>query len=297
MSIAFAQHGMMERQQSAFMPVRPLTVHLGLTGFEGNSLSFATIDPLTEARGHIPPSYTNGFASGPASVGGSNGHSSEMRGATRFRSPPSVYAKLIGAGAMLLCADCAALANNDAGNEPVTQSNHTQAVTKNTSRAAVRIVAMIDDRSRARFSASGLPAALSIDPRTGVISGTIDREANRNGGAPFVVKVVVNNGTAASGVSNLSFRIENQPPVVADDILDLSATAATLNVLLNDIDPDGDRLVLTDADAQHGSVVFTTGGNVTYAAHPGNGRLDTITYRVSDGHGGIAAGKVEIIVK
>jgi Bacterial Ig domain len=297
MTIEFAKHGMKELRQSARLPVQPPMTRLDITGFEGSSLSFATIDLLTEVRIPIHPSYTTGFASGPASVGGSNGRGSESRTANYCRVVRGYFVKIISVGAMLLCADSGAIANNDAGLEPAPLNIHQQADAKMPAPATVRIVAMNDEHSRARFGASGLPAGLSIDPQTGVISGAIDREANRNDGAPFVVRVLLKNGASASGVSILNLKIENNDPVATDDILKNPQSSAPLNVLANDADPDGDRLIVIVASAPRGTVAFTTGGIVNYAPNSAEVQNDIITYHVSDGHGGAAAAKVSVQIK
>ena len=77
----------------------------------------------------------------------------------------------------------------------------------------------------------------------------------------------------------------NAAPVANDD----SATAnkrgrASLNVLANDTDPDGDALsVTTFTQPANGSVTMTTSGDVSYRANSGFSGVDTFTYEVSDG--------------
>ncbi|MGJ3626835.1 Ig-like domain-containing protein [Sphingomonas sp. MMS24-JH45] len=89
----------------------------------------------------------------------------------------------------------------------------------------------------------------------------------------------------------------NDVPVAANDRL---ATAedrpATIAVLANDSDADGDPLAVTAASALHGSVVRNTDGTLTYTPDRDFNGADTITYTVDDGHGGAAQATVAVTV-
>lgn len=263
---------------------------------EGHSGSFVTVDPFMEVRSPTSPNVTHGFASGPASMGGSNGKYKGQRGSVQRTSFYQFFRVLSGVIAIFAVASSTVEAEDKRGQATTHSIVDGSSAASLAGVASVRIATFSEGRSRIRFSASGLPAGLSIHPQTGVISGVIDREATRNGGSPFVVKVAVSNGTAASGVSTIGIVVENRPPIVADDVLRLSSNSAQLNVLANDTDPDGDRLIITDMAASHGAVVFTPTGLVAYAPNPGKSRTDTITYQVDDGHGGLAHGKIQIVV-
>jgi hypothetical protein len=297
MKIEFANDCMIALRPLASLPIWQLKTRLNLPAFEGNSFSFAAVGPSMEAWKPIPPSHASGIASGPASMGGSNGKCAACPASIPNRMYNRSRKAMVGMAAMLASISSAAIAEDQPSRAAV-QSDIQMALAANQSGAAsARIIAFSNERSRIRFSASGLPAGLSIHPQTGVISGLIDREASRNGGSPFVVKVAVTNGTVASGVSTIGIIVENRPPVAADDVLRLSSKPAQLNVLANDTDPDGDRLIITDMAASHGAVAFTPTGIVAYAPNPGQPRADTIIYRADDGHGGSATGKILVMVK
>ena len=85
--------------------------------------------------------------------------------------------------------------------------------------------------------------------------------------------------------------------MAVDDTLHLSKKPIQMNVLANDMDPDGDRMVLTDAGALHGTVAFMADGLVAYAPSLGPPGLDIITYTISDGHGGSAVGQILVTIK
>lgn len=89
----------------------------------------------------------------------------------------------------------------------------------------------------------------------------------------------------------------NELPTAAPDLVGLRQSANAFNVLANDSDADGDRLTMVGAIANFGAVAFTPEGLLAYAQNPGPARADKITYIVSDGRGGFAEGKVEIVVR
>ncbi|XTP36181.1 Ig-like domain-containing protein [Mycobacterium sp. TJFP1] len=77
----------------------------------------------------------------------------------------------------------------------------------------------------------------------------------------------------------------NQPPVAVDDTFTMApgATSATVNVVANDTDPDGDDLTVTAVTgAANGTATFT-GGTITYTPTAGFAGTEVLTYTVSDG--------------
>lgn len=260
---------------------------------EGNSLSFAAVVPFTKAWTPTRPRLTTGFASGPASVSGANGNSSTVRQPTREQ----ISLFLTGAAIALSAVSGAAGAKeSDPHASDFASSSKPEHIIQS-AQASARIISHDEVRPHVRFSATSLPVGLAIDSQTGVIGGVFDREANRNNGAPFIITVNMIVGNGASGASTIKLHIENRPPLAVDDTLHLFKKPIQMNVLANDLDPDGDRLVLTDAGALHGTVAFMSDGLVAYAPSPEGVRADTINYSISDGHGGVAFGKVELFVK
>lgn len=90
--------------------------------------------------------------------------------------------------------------------------------------------------------------------------------------------------------------VQNHKPVAKPDRIELKTSSVAFNALANDADPNGDRLILVDASARFGVVVFTKDGLLAYAQNPGPARVDTITYIVSDGRGELDQGTVEILI-
>lgn len=90
----------------------------------------------------------------------------------------------------------------------------------------------------------------------------------------------------------------NRPPRTAGDwSLAVAATPIVLNVLSNDLDPDGDAVVLVGATSPaHGTATPNADGTITYTADAGYRGEDAFRYTVSDGRGGTANGIVGLAV-
>ena len=147
------------------------------------------------------------------------------------------------------------------------------------------------------FAAAGLPPGLTIDPATGVISGTITPNASQTNNGVYTATITASDGRGGTITQTITFNITNPPPVAANDTASTPEdTPTTINVLANDSDPDGDPLTVTAASALNGTVVVNADGTVTYTPNPGFNGTDTITYEISDGNGGISLATVTVSV-
>ena len=147
------------------------------------------------------------------------------------------------------------------------------------------------------FSAAGLPPGLTIDPVTGVISGTISPDASQTNGGVYTAVITVSDGNGGTVTQTIAFNVANPAPVAAADSATTDEdTPTTINVLANDTDPDGDPLTVTSADAQNGTVVINADGTITYTPNPGFNGSDTITYEISDGNGGTSIAVVTVTI-
>jgi len=102
---------------------------------------------------------------------------------------------------------------------------------------------------------------------------------DREGGSPVVTEVQPLQ-VIAPGAG------ENEPPVAQDDVVETQAgTTVIVDVLQNDVDPDGaidpTTLVVVDRP-RHGSVELVGEGQVAYTPDPGFTGFDVFTYSVSD---------------
>jgi hypothetical protein len=107
-------------------------------------------------------------------------------------------------------------------------------------------------------------------------------------------------GADSAGVVTVTVEPRNDAPEAVDDS---AATrprrTVSVDVLRNDFDTDGDRLRLVKiVRAPYYGSATIEGGELVYRARRGGaGRLDRVTYRVSDGNGGTALATVEVRVR
>ena len=147
------------------------------------------------------------------------------------------------------------------------------------------------------YSASGLPAGLSIDPATGIISGTIDNSASQTNGGVYTVTVTAADGRGGAADVTFTWTVTNPAPAAVNDTAATPEdTPVTVAVLGNDADPDGDTLTVTGASAGHGSVAINQDGTITYTPDANFNGTDTITYTISDGEGGTSTATVTVTV-
>lgn len=114
---------------------------------------------------------------------------------------------------------------------------------------------------------------------------------------------VISDGKGGTSTGSVSITVNgpggdnNQPPMASpDNIGTTPGTPVTINVLSNDVDPDGDPLsIVIDIPPSHGTAVVQN-GQIIYTPAAGYTGLDSFTYIVSDGRGGTATGTVTINV-
>ncbi len=90
---------------------------------------------------------------------------------------------------------------------------------------------------------------------------------------------------------------KNRPPqAVGDSLTTDEDTPASVDVLANDADPDGDAISLVEStDGAHGSV-SCAGGLCTYTPAANFNGADSFTYTVSDTHGATSSADVDVSV-
>ncbi|MBK8452870.1 MAG: Ig-like domain-containing protein [Thiofilum sp.] len=107
-------------------------------------------------------------------------------------------------------------------------------------------------------------------------------------------------GTSTTTVTVTVGAKPNTPPVAANDSTNTAyGTAASLNVLGNDTDADGDALTITSFDtasANGGTVTKDASGNLVYTPKAGFSGTDTFKYTISDGKGGSSTATATVTV-
>ena len=149
-----------------------------------------------------------------------------------------------------------------------------------------------------------LSVSAATDPAHGTTAvqpnGTVryTPDANYNGSDTFDYTVSDGTGGTDTGTVTVTVTAVNDPPTPSNDTLaTMRNTPATISVLADDIDVDGDTLSTTGVTSPaHGTASVNPDGSVTY--DPANNYVgsDAFDYTVSDGHGGTAVGSVAVSV-
>ena len=106
----------------------------------------------------------------------------------------------------------------------------------------------------------------------------------------------ISDGNGGTSSATVSVFIANRAPVAVNDTAVHVTSAVTVNVLLNDYDPDADNLTVTSVGTPSGgTAVLNSDGSVTYT--PSSGTVsDSFTYTIADGYGGTSTATVNIYV-
>ncbi len=105
-------------------------------------------------------------------------------------------------------------------------------------------------------------------------------------------------GSAWSWVGGAPFTGVNQAPAAVDDLAAATEdAAATIAVLGNDSDADGDVLTLSAVGTPaHGAAVANANGTITYTPAANFSGADSFSYNVNDGQGGTGSAVVNVTV-
>ena len=159
---------------------------------------------------------------------------------------------------------------------------------------------------------------LTVDSVGGALNGQVVL-ASQTGNAVFTPNVGysgpasftytikdLSNATSTATVSLTVGASDNQPPAaVADTATTNEDTSVTINVLANDTDPEGNPLALTLLNVIGTQGIATINPNNTITYNPGgafqslnNGQsaIDTFSYQVTDGQGGVSSAAVTVTV-
>lgn len=118
-----------------------------------------------------------------------------------------------------------------------------------------------------------------------------------NGTDSFTFKV--NDGSLNSNTATVSINIRpvnDSPKANPDSASTEEDVALTVNVIANDIDVDGDKLVLTNVSNAVNGKAEIIGGEVKFTPNSRFQGTGSFNYTISDGKGGIATGSVTVTV-
>jgi large repetitive protein len=147
------------------------------------------------------------------------------------------------------------------------------------------------------FTATGLPAGISINPANGQLTGTL----GFNTAGTYNPTITVSDGRlTATHTFNWIVTNTNRPPDAVNDTASTNPGASvTVTVLNLDSDPDGDTLTvtaITQPASGQGTAVLNANGTVTYSAPLTFTGTTTFTYTISDGNGGTDTATVTVTV-
>lgn len=154
-----------------------------------------------------------------------------------------------------------------------------------------------------------LAAALVSGPTRGTLtlnpngSFTFMPPLNYSGTATFVYRASDGDGASATATVTISVAPVNDPPIARDDTLTATEDSyRTVEVLLNDTDPEGETLTLQAVTLPGNgrilafSTVSNPTGRITYSPNANYNGPDSFTYTVRDSNGNTSTANVVVTV-
>ena len=137
--------------------------------------------------------------------------------------------------------------------------------------------------------------ALALNPDQ---SFTYTPAAGFVGGDNFTYTVRDGLGGTASAEVAITVARPNAAPNARNDVAQmLTGDSVAVAVLANDNDPDGDTFGIVGIDAPgHGTVQVEPDQKIRYTAQPGFSGIDSFTYTIGDGRGGVGTANVSVTV-
>jgi len=104
--------------------------------------------------------------------------------------------------------------------------------------------------------------------------------------AETTIYTITVTGTQGSAVASTTVTVTNNPPVAVDDLVstDEDTPITAIAVLVNDSDPDGDTISISDfTQPVHGTSGSNGDGTLTYSPDANFNGTDSFTYTITDG--------------
>jgi hypothetical protein len=184
------------------------------------------------------------------------------------------------------------------GNHPPTATNDSATLAEDSS---IEVAVLANDRDA---DGDDLTVSIATPPSHGSASATATRtirytpSANYAGADSLRYSIADGRGGTASAVVSLQVTAVADAPLARDDAASVIALGSVdIDVLANDIDPDGGAVSLESAGAAaHGTTTTLTDGHVRYAPATGYTGSDQFSYTISDPTGRTDTAQVIVTV-
>jgi len=140
-------------------------------------------------------------------------------------------------------------------------------------------------------------------PAHGTATYTIDYvyytpDPDYNGSDQFNYSISDNNGGSDSATVFVTVGGLNDPPLANDDVATVLEDSVnnTIDVLVNDFDPDGDNLTIVSVTNPSNGSASTDGNYTYYSPNPDYYGIDSFMYTIIDGSGGSDIATVNLTV-
>lgn len=158
----------------------------------------------------------------------------------------------------------------------------------------------VEDRLNQLHSAAGEPGFCPPPASTlwqpGLVEGHWCVQLTLNDGGPNDNDGIANGTIVDPGGVAVMLSNNTLPQAIADTATVKRNDSVLIDVIANDIDSDGDTLSLSSVSAIFGRVTISQGDMIHYQAAEEFVGIDTITYAISDGKGGVASTSVTVTV-
>ncbi|NQZ12334.1 MAG: tandem-95 repeat protein, partial [Algicola sp.] len=161
-------------------------------------------------------------------------------------------------------------------------------------------VAVLSNDSDADGDTLTVTAVSATNGTTSIIDNVISYTPNAHFFGSDTISYTIadtNDATASSTVAVTITSVNDVPVAVADSLTTDEDVSFTINVLTNDTDDDGDKLIVTAATTTEGTVSIVSADNtLIYVPTTDFFGSATINYTIEDGNGGSASSTVAVTV-